>query len=237
MASSMLLVDRDLSWISQIAESVRPYLLKIYQADSPTRATEVLRRRELELVVLDEGVLSISDFVSSMRCKRRPVLVVTTDRRDYGTVLDALRHRAVDVLHRPVEPSDLVTRIAEVLEDRIASPHYLGRRLDGYIRDNCRKPEMDLGYVSSQFGISKSYASLLLRSGHWGGFSSRLAHHRASMACRLLADTDDSLSLIAGECGFSSPSRLSETFSRQIGMTPKRYRERRGSKHGHDIEV
>ena len=224
MASSILLVDRDLIWAESVANSVRPYLLKVFLADNVIEAMNVLARMTIELVVLDEGVLSITEFLCGVKARRRPALVVTTDRREYSMALEALRARAADVLHRPIDSDELAARIAVVLEDRVASPHYLSRKLDGFLRDNCKMPELCLAYLSRHFGISKSYASLLLRRDHWGGFSSRLAHHRVSKACGLMTNSDSPMYLISEECGFSSPSRMSEAFSRIMGMTPKRYR-------------
>jgi len=227
MASSILIVDRDDNWARAVAEAFVPYLVSVHSASCAVVAASILRRAALELVVLDAGVLSLELYSLNVCSRKRPGLIVTTAAQDYHLAVASLRAGATDVLLRPVEPTELIGRVNEKLEESISSPHYLGRRLDGFLRENHHWSDLNLSKLSSAFGISASYASLLLRDGSWGGFRARLAYHRVEKAKHMLITTDEPLYLIADECGFTSPSRLSETFTRTVGVSPKRYRARR----------
>lgn len=227
MASSILIVDRDNRWTESVAEAFIPYLVCVHSVSSGDAAIAILRRTALEMVVLDAGVLSLELFCHNVCARKRPGLIVTTAVQDYRLAVDSLRAGATDVLLRPVTPKDLIARVTRQLEAKVSSPHYLGRRLDRFLKEHHQRNDLSLSMLSSTFGISSSYASLLLRDGSWGGFRARLAFHRIARAKRMLVATNEPLYLIAEQCGFASPSRLSETFSRMVGVSPKRYRVRR----------
>jgi len=52
-----------------------------------------------------------------------------------------------------------------------------------------------------------------------------LAQLRVSRACRRLRETPLNVTEIALECGYESPAAFSRAFRRQMGMSPKSYRE------------
>ena len=166
-------------------------------------------------------------YTMNLHRRTRPKLIVTSSVRDFGMAVDSIRVGASDIFLRPVSLRDLIRRATRELHGRIASPHYLARRLGGFLMAHLGHSDLDLSRLSSAFGISASYASLLLREGSWGGFRARLAHHRVAQAKSLLVGTDEPLYLIAEKRGFSSPSRLSETFLRVVGIGPKRFRQQR----------
>ncbi len=223
----MLIVDRDKNWVSSVAQAFVPYLVHVRQASARAEAIDAIQGATHEMVVLDVGVLPLDVYRQGIHRRKRPGLIVTTDKEDFATAVDALRVGALDVLTRPVCPDGLINRVGLELESRMSSPHYLGRRLDRYLQDNHQRRDLDLPRLSTEFGISESYASLLLRHGTWGGFRRRLAFHRIARAKRMLHSTNEPLYLIAEACGFASPSRLSETFLRFVGVSPKKFRTRR----------
>ncbi len=227
MTSSILIVDRDDRWTKSVADAFIPYLVRVHAVSSCDDAIPILKSTALDLVILDIGVLSLEHFCKHVCRRRRPALIVTTSIPDYRLAVASLRAGAADVLLRPVMAESLIGRVTKELESRISSPHYLGRRLDGFLRKHHQRTDLNLSKLSSTFGISSSYSSLLLRDGHWGGFRARLAYHRISNVKKMLITTDEPLYLIAERCGFTSPSRLSETFSRIVGVSPKKYRARR----------
>ena len=54
-----------------------------------------------------------------------------------------------------------------------------------------------------------------------------LQSYRLQMACRMLADDRESLTVIAHSCGFGSSSYLGKIFRAEFGMTPMQYRKSR----------
>ncbi|HCL31817.1 MAG TPA: hypothetical protein DIC52_25725 [Candidatus Latescibacteria bacterium] len=227
MTCAILIVDRDPHWTEKVSNAFVPYLVRVHTASMAKSALSIVRNSSLDLVVLDAGIVSIEMYTMNLHRRTRPKLIVTSSVRDFGMAVDSLRVGASDIFLRPVSLRDLIRRATRELDGRIASPHYLARRLDGFLMAHLGHSDLDLTRLSSAFGISASYASLLLREGSWGGFRARLAHHRVAQAKSLLVGTDEPLYLIAEECGFSSPSRLSETFLRVVGIGPKRFRQQR----------
>ena len=225
VTASVLLVDSDTDNLTELTEALRPYLLDIHGVTTKEDALMVLKHRLLELVVLDAGVLHLDEFMACEMRRRSCALIITTRDRCYELAVQAIRLNAVDIVEKPIAMTRVVNLIAKVLDQRIASPHFLARRIDRFLRQNCGRADLRLADVSHAFGISLSYASLLLRSGHWRGFRDRLARHRVERARELLVGSHRPLYVIAEQCGFTTPSRFSETFSRVVGIGPKRYRE------------
>jgi AraC-like DNA-binding protein len=57
-----------------------------------------------------------------------------------------------------------------------------------------------------------------------------LTHWRVQLACRLLADDSAKVSTIAFEVGYQSEAAFSRAFKALVGMSPARWRQRRGSR-------
>jgi AraC family transcriptional regulator len=53
-----------------------------------------------------------------------------------------------------------------------------------------------------------------------------LLERRLGHACELLRDSDETVAVIAGRCGFARAAHFSTTFHRHYGMTPTQYRRR-----------
>ncbi|MBI2504211.1 MAG: helix-turn-helix domain-containing protein [Candidatus Latescibacteria bacterium] len=138
--------------------------------------------------------------------------------------VQALKAGAQEFLKKPVEVNHLSYLISRLLERRCGSPHYLANRLDLFIREHCSRRALRLGQLCEHFRISPRYVSRLL-SLHLGiSFRQRLRYYRVQVAKRLIETTSLPLHVIAAQCGFNSPGRLSEAFHQQEGLPPKRYR-------------
>lgn len=53
-----------------------------------------------------------------------------------------------------------------------------------------------------------------------------LTEHRIAQAARMLAETEETITQIAVDCGFGSPSYFARVFGQRMGCTPGAYRER-----------
>jgi LacI family transcriptional regulator len=68
--------------------------------------------------------------------------------------------------------------------------------------------------------LERRFQSSLEKSIH-----AQLKHIRLDNACRLLKETSYSIADIATACGFNTPEYLHRVFLKQIGMTPRNYRQ------------
>lgn len=94
-----------------------------------------------------------------------------------------------------------------------------------YIQENIGKP-IYLGEVAKYIGISEVTFSHYFRSRTGKTFPAYLNELRVSRVCRLLAETDDTVSQIALSCGFDSMANFLKHFKRIHTCTPKEYRQR-----------
>ena len=98
-----------------------------------------------------------------------------------------------------------------------------------------------LAMVSSQFrealsqaeaaqavGLSPAAFSRMFRRITGGTFTQHLQRLRVSEACRLLIDTDQSVTSVAYASGFQNLSHFNRIFREHVGDTPRAYRQHRG---------
>ena len=109
-----------------------------------------------------------------------------------------------------------------------------GRREDGYIINKALKyinenlhRDISLNDVAEVLEVSYGYMSRLLNNGKYGGFVVYLREKRIQKAKELLKNTNKKIYEIAADTGFKSTRYFSETFKKQVGMTPLDYRNGR----------
>ncbi len=82
-----------------------------------------------------------------------------------------------------------------------------------------------LNAAAKALGASVSTIVQALRKETKRTFLEHLRERRVREARALLADTDLSIAQIATQCGFCDQSHLTRTFARELGVTPRRYRQ------------
>ena len=93
-----------------------------------------------------------------------------------------------------------------------------------YIHDYYAQ-NITLSDVSEHVHLTPSYLSMLLRKTTDKTFTQHLTDVRLSGACRMLRETDRSITDIATGSGFSSQSYFIRVFRREFGVTPRQYRK------------
>ncbi len=100
--------------------------------------------------------------------------------------------------------------------------------ISSYISDHYSE-NLSLNGLADKFFISSCYLSRMFKE--ISGYS--LVHYiqqvRVVKAKELLASTNEQIQSISEKCGFTSFSQFSRIFRSYTGMTPRRYREDRGS--------
>ena len=81
-----------------------------------------------------------------------------------------------------------------------------------------------LSDVAEAVYLSPNYFSKLFAEVNGMPFSDYLTKLRIDRACEALCDGEESITLVALECGFSSFSTFSRSFKRLCGCTPSEYR-------------
>jgi YesN/AraC family two-component response regulator len=92
-----------------------------------------------------------------------------------------------------------------------------------YIYTNYNKP-IYLDEVADRFGISRSYLSKKFKNLTGFGFKEYLLNVRIKEACRLLLETNKSITEVACLCGFNDSNYFGDAFRRIKGISPNKYR-------------
>ena len=98
-------------------------------------------------------------------------------------------------------------------------------RILSYLMENAQS-RIDLEEISSQFGIHPVTICKMFRKNLRSTFGDVLSNIRISRATALLKSSERTISEIGYECGFGSLRNFNRVFLKQIGCTPREYREK-----------
>jgi AraC-like DNA-binding protein len=97
------------------------------------------------------------------------------------------------------------------------------RKVERFIQENYSR-KISLKEAADISGLSAPYFSTIFKEEMGENFSSYLNQLRVEKASHLLWETNQSLSEIAGSCGFEDQSWFSKIFKNYTGLSPGRYR-------------
>ena len=91
-----------------------------------------------------------------------------------------------------------------------------------FIKNNLTD-DLSLTKLSSFVGFSPTYFHKLFKSSTGKTVREYIEEQRIKKAISLILETDDTITKIAYECGFSSQSYFNFAFKRRMGATPRQY--------------
>ena len=113
-------------------------------------------------------------------------------------------------------------RMMPLGENKAGSSHAL-QSVVGYCARNFNR-ELSLEVLEEELHISKYYISHLFSDRLGIRFNDYVNSLRVSDACRLLRQTDTSITEISERVGFGTLRTFNRAFAKQMGMTPSEYR-------------
>ena len=93
-----------------------------------------------------------------------------------------------------------------------------------YIKNNCSEP-LRLDTIADMVGYNPAYFSRIFKEFSGKNFTEYLKCARIEKAEFLLVDTDESVSNIALQVGFSDKTKFFKAFKKQVGCSPLEYRK------------
>jgi AraC-like DNA-binding protein len=110
----------------------------------------------------------------------------------------------------------------EMLATGAAELHRLRAAIDALRRNPANAPSA--AQAAELCALSQAYFSRRFKQLVGMSWSDYVRTHRLHLASRRLLETGQSITAIAEDLGFSTPSHFGELFHRRFGMTPKDYR-------------
>lgn len=124
----------------------------------------------------------------------------------------------------PADPAETKDRDKAFMSVQVNDA--LVEKLINYIIDNITSPDLKIDEISDAMDMSRSVLYNRLKTGIGMTPSDFVRHIRIMKATEYLRDTDDTLTTIAFNVGFTDPKYFSKVFKKEIGVVPTEYRER-----------
>ncbi|MBI9020631.1 MAG: DNA-binding transcriptional regulator [Verrucomicrobia bacterium] len=213
--------------LKQIDKLPRPLAVFTGQDNLGATLIEICSREGIH-VPEEISILGVDDIEMLCDCLTVPLSSIDTNLEKMGYAaarqLDRLMKKEITNDEPPVliPPKEIVCRQST---DALAVPHLAVVQALKYIKEHFQEPITleDIGTHAgmSKRGMEKAFLKHL-------GFSpaTELRRIRLDTAKKLLTETDEKISAIAYDCGYSNSSNLSFAFNRECDMSPRTYRNR-----------
>ncbi len=93
-----------------------------------------------------------------------------------------------------------------------------------YVRENLNR-RISVADICRHMGISKNTLNRTMRKAYGVSMGEYILNMRMELACKLLQNTDDTVSSICEQTGFCDTSYFCKMFKKSVGMSPARYRK------------
>lgn len=172
---------------------------------------ELIKARMIELVtLLSREAISSGANISNM-FKNNTNYIREIEKAEsideISTWLTGIMHNFVHIVfdYSGVKHSDIVYKVSS------------------YIKENF-KQKLTLDEISKEVGMSSAYLSSIFKKEMGISISNYINKTRVEYSKRMLKNTSMTLSFIAGECCFETPSYFTKVFKDFVGVTPRQYR-------------
>lgn len=243
----MLVIDDNTEMLDFIASSVSGEFEAV-KAENGADALEVLRSREISLIVCD-WMMPVMDGLSLLRTVRGDKalnhipFVMLTAKTDTDSKVESMRAGADAYIEKPFSMAFLKARISNLLDMRrllrekysndpmtpitVLAAHPEDNKfleqLNSLIEENVSNPDLDVDFLASGLCVSRTglYSKIKTLADVTPHELIRIA--RLKKAALLLTEEKHTVAEISEMTGFASPSYFSKCFARQFGATPGNY--------------
>lgn len=181
----------------------------------------------------------ITDIPAWEKLKRRGPFV---ERCDSGAmifillrrILDANRSRDLNSMISATSDSQVLLQFLRQLSDPERVPDSRVQALRELVDDIANDPTCDWtqGLMAKRLCVSPRTMLRLFRDEYGCSPADMVARQRLNRAIYLLSSTEDSIEIIAEGCGYANPSSFSRAFSKHIGLSPGKYRQKARDREG-----
>ena len=217
------MVDRKSAARSEIVRFLQDEPFEIVTAENGGEGLEMLRRRDIDLAVVEARVKE-QDWTTLLRgikaAEIRTEMLLVTSVRTSTSGKRVHGAYSIGALDKPIERDSFLANINRTLPMQDSWK----RRLESFLEDNHKNPELRFEDVERHFRFSRTYGYRMFKQHLGESFSVRLRKIRLAKAEEALKNTTASVSEIAYQCGFASLSTFSKVFKAKVGRNPTTYR-------------
>lgn len=232
--STVLIVDDDPGILDMHSRLVEQTGRQVLKARNGREALEVLSNTCPDLILLDLMMPEMDGFEvldalrgsESTRCI--PVIVLTA-RLLSDADLERCNRGVASILGKGLFSAEETLKHIEAALARQSSlsgaTRHLIRRAMACIHTHYAGP-LTREDIAERIGISADYLTDCFRQEFGITPMTYIRRYRIRQACELLLSTDQSITQVAMNVGFSDSAHFTRTFLREIGLTPKAYRRK-----------
>jgi signal transduction histidine kinase/ligand-binding sensor domain-containing protein/DNA-binding response OmpR family regulator len=232
---------------------IKSYLAKqytIYEAGNGQEAFEIAVEQLPDLIVSDimmpvmDGIHLCRMLKDDLRTGHIPVILLTA-RITVIQVQEGFENGADDYITKPFNPGLLATRIRNLIVSPARLKNLFGqetsflfpglptsqvdsRFMDSvydYINQHLTNPDLSMDNFCREIGMSRSNFYRKIKTLSNLNPNELIRNTRLQFAARYIRETDKSISEIAYDAGFSSPSYFTKTFREYFNISPTEMRK------------
>jgi YesN/AraC family two-component response regulator len=232
---NILVIDDDPGTLDMHARVVQAHSTfnRVLRARNGKEALELLREEVIDLVLLDLQMPEMDGFevleaMRSMENTRKIPVIVVTGKILSETEMERLNQGVAAVLAKGLfNMQEMVRHISSALEQK--------RRISGeakrlvriamvYLQENYSE-SISRRDIAKHIGITEDHLTFCFRQELGITPILYLQRYRINQAKRLLKESDQSITEIAFNVGFSDSGYFSRIFRRETGMSPEKFRQ------------
>jgi CheY-like chemotaxis protein len=234
----VLVVDDDPGILDMHSRLVEQTGRQVLTARNGREALEVLEHARPDLILLDLMMPEMDGFATLDALRARestrdiPVIILTA-RLLSDADLERCNRGVASILGKGLfSAEETLGHIESALERRGTlggATRQLVRRAMACIHARYAEP-LSRENIADQIGISADYLTDCFRQELGITPITYIRRYRIRQACELLRSTDQSITQVAMNVGFSDSAHFTRTFQREVGLTPKAYRRKGAAK-------
>ena len=247
--SSVLVIDDNIELLEFISESLHNSY-SVYTAENGKEGLKMVQEISPDLIISDvmmpgmDGLELTEKIKTEIETSHIPVILLTA-KTGMDNKFEGLKAGADVYIEKPFFPHILEQNILNILNTRknlierfkkdafippseithTESDRVFVETLTTLIKDNIDKPSLDVSFVTSELGISRSLLHLKLKKITDCSATEFVRSVRLREAIKLIGEGECNITDAAYRTGFSSPAYFTRRFKEYFGKSPREYFE------------
>jgi YesN/AraC family two-component response regulator len=238
MAYQILIVDDDADFREELRVCLDDYT--VTEAANGAEALSILKKPNvIDLVILDAVMPQVSGMEVLREIKKiKPSLaiIILTGQSSKDIAIDALKGRADDYIEKPINVSKFLETVQSILTAKARKSfkytHGIHAKIEQakhFIERNFDK-KIALEDVAGQICLSPKYFSRIFKEVSGQGFNDYRLSVKIQQACKLLKNSDYTVTEIASRFGYKNLESFIRMFEKIMKVSPTEYRRKNQKK-------